>query len=612
MAKDIKVKKEKKGDIKQLNRNVVGIQKVKNEIIKSRNEITEISNKNEKNNSSNEIEYATNKISNNIKTASAIGIDKYNEYGKKSVVESKNNIVKVKDNIDLIKIRYAQNKMIKQKEMKKYSIRNTEFENEEIENTRIELKKNSIKLSENIKQANKEDLIKLAENIKQVNKEDEVISLKTNSKNNNIKIKNNVIANAPKGKNENFIKTIQKSENPIIKTSTSKENIIGNTTTQKIATQINKAKDKIINDTKNIKRVLQKLYAGLKALAKGSKALVIALFAGGWIFGLIIIIIMLVGLFCSSTFGIFFANEGVDGGKPLKQVVREINTEFSKKIQDIQNSVPHDDYSITSKRAKIKDVIAIYAVKVSGADDGQEVITMTPEKEEIFKKIFWDMNKIDYITEIQKESHIEKDKKGKDKVVTISKTILHISITSKTAYEMADQYNFNRKQRQQLDELLSEKYASLWSSLLYGSSGGNTAIVEVAESQIGNVGGQPYWSWYGFTSRVSWCACFVSWCANECGFIDSGVIPKFAACQDQGISWFQACGLWQDRGYMANPGDIIFFDWEHDGHSDHVGIVEYVQDGVVHTIEGNTNDSCARREYLADSLDICGYGTPMY
>lgn len=61
---------------------------------------------------------------------------------------------------------------------------------------------------------------------------------------------------------------------------------------------------------------------------------------------------------------------------------------------------------------------------------------------------------------------------------------------------------------------MNEKYASNWSSLIYGT--GNSDIVNVAISQIGNVGGEPYWSWYGFESRVEWCACFVSWCANEC------------------------------------------------------------------------------------------------
>ena len=136
-------------------------------------------------------------------------------------------------------------------------------------------------------------------------------------------------------------------------------------------------------------------------------------------------------------------------------------------------------------------------------------------------------------------------------------------------------------------------------------------FINVALSQLGNKGGQPYWSWYGFESRVEWCACFVSWVANECGKIDNGTMPKFAACND-GIEWFKKKEQWIESTDIPITGDIIFFDWEGDGHSDHVGIVEYVEDGVVHTIEGNSNDSCARRQYSVDSNDICGYGTPMY
>ena len=106
--------------------------------------------------------------------------------------------------------------------------------------------------------------------------------------------------------------------------------------------------------------------------------------------------------------------------------------------------------------------------------------------------------------------------------------------------------------------------------------------------------------------------CFVSWYANECGYIDVGIIPRFAGCQWQGIPWSQECGLWQEPGYVPAPGGIIFFDWEQDGVSDHVGIVEYVKDGVVHTVEGNTSNSVARRSYPLGSGVIVGYGTPMY
>ncbi len=143
-------------------------------------------------------------------------------------------------------------------------------------------------------------------------------------------------------------------------------------------------------------------------------------------------------------------------------------------------------------------------------------------------------------------------------------------------------------------------------------------IVEVARSQIGNVGGEPYWSWYGFTERVEWCACFVSWCADKCGYIDAGIIPKFSGCIN-GVDWFKDRGQWIGNSFEPSPGMIIFFDWEDesdggglDGLPDHVGIVEKVENGRVYTIEGNTSDSCRERSYPVGYYEILGYGIPAY
>ena len=142
-------------------------------------------------------------------------------------------------------------------------------------------------------------------------------------------------------------------------------------------------------------------------------------------------------------------------------------------------------------------------------------------------------------------------------------------------------------------------------------------IVEVARSQIGNVGGEPYWSWYGFTERVDWCACFVSWCANQCGYIEAGVIPKFSGCE-WGVYWFRQHDQWAGRNITPTPGMIIFFDWEDeeggglDGGADHVGIVERVENGRVYTIEGNTADSCRERSYSLGHFEILGYGVPSH
>lgn len=137
-----------------------------------------------------------------------------------------------------------------------------------------------------------------------------------------------------------------------------------------------------------------------------------------------------------------------------------------------------------------------------------------------------------------------------------------------------------------------------------GTSG--SRLVDIAVSQIGNQGGTPYWSWYGYKERVEWCACFVSWVAYQSGDLDI-TIPKFAAVVD-GVKWYKDRGQWKDRGQIPKSGDIIFFDWENDGTPDHVGIVEKVDNGIVYTIEGNSNDQCKQNSYSFGSIIIFGYG----
>lgn len=136
---------------------------------------------------------------------------------------------------------------------------------------------------------------------------------------------------------------------------------------------------------------------------------------------------------------------------------------------------------------------------------------------------------------------------------------------------------------------------------------GSTDMVMVAASQIGNEGGELYWRWYGFSSHVDWCAVFVSWCADQAGLLDDGSMPKFAVCDD-GIRWFVEKGSWFNRNISPEPGMIIFFDWDGDGRSDHVGIVEQCKDGMIYAIEGNSRDVCLRRCYVVGSDVIMGYG----
>ena len=138
-----------------------------------------------------------------------------------------------------------------------------------------------------------------------------------------------------------------------------------------------------------------------------------------------------------------------------------------------------------------------------------------------------------------------------------------------------------------------------------GTRVGNQNTVNIAKDQVGNVGGQPYWSWYGFNSRVEWCACFVSWCLNQAGYSE----PKFASCNSQGVPWFRDHGQWANGNYKdLAPGDVIFFDWEGDGSADHVGIVIGTDGERVYTVEGNSGDSCRIRDYDLNSNVIMGYG----
>lgn len=140
---------------------------------------------------------------------------------------------------------------------------------------------------------------------------------------------------------------------------------------------------------------------------------------------------------------------------------------------------------------------------------------------------------------------------------------------------------------------------------------GNAAMVAVAHSQIGNVGGEPYWSWWGLDYRVEWCAIFVSWCADQCGYLDAGVLPKMEGVRPY-VDWFIERGQWKGRDYEPSPGDIIFFDWESDGLADHIGIVEKVENGLIYTVEGNSGDVCAERRYTLGLAPVYGFGSPAY
>ena len=417
------------------------------------------------------------------------------------------------------------------------------------------------------------------------------------------------------------IKTAEKTAKASIKTSQQAAKAAQRTaqaTARAARAAIHAARAAAIATAHAIKAAAKATAAAVKAIIAATKALIAAIAAGGWIVVLIIVVICLIGMIIGSCFGIFFSGEDSGTGQTMQTAVQEINTDYQENLDEIKASHSYDVLEMSGSRAVWPEVLAVYAVKTTtDPDNPQEVATIDDSKKAILTDIFWEMNQISSRTETRTETVITETDDGNGNIVetetTVTQTYLYITVSHKTAEEMAAQYGFDEEQKEQLAELLAEENRSLWSAVLYGIYTEDEAIVSVALSQVGNVGGEPYWSWYGFSSRVEWCACFVSWCANECGYIDTGVIPKYAGCVN-GVQWFKDRGQWMDGSAEPAPGMIIFFDWDdengQDGLSDHTGIVEKVENGRVYTIEGNSGDSVRQNSYPVGYYEVLGYGCP--
>ena len=425
-------------------------------------------------------------------------------------------------------------------------------------------------------------------------------------------------------KADNSIRVAQKSAAEATKvahksaTEAAKQTVIA---TQKIASakKAERLAKKSADWVKKIVKEIKKAIESLLRIISGASVVLL----------LILILASLIAAIVASAFGIFFAGDtSAEETRTLQEVVLEINAEFNSAVENIENTIFHDEVTKEGYQAPWPEVLSVYSVYVTTKTDGAtDVVHLTDEHVEILKDIFWQMNTITYTTEVVKETiqvpDLDSDgnqKKDKDgnllyKEETVSKTILHISINHLTATEEASKLSFNTEQMAQLDELLDARYASLWSQLLKGV-GGSSELVNLALSQLGNEGGEKYWRWAGLDTRCEWCALFVSWCAEQTGLMGSGQIPYFSFVSD-GVDWFKDKGRWIDGADVNSsnydkkiyPGMIIFFDWEPDGKPNHVGIVTKVSDGYIYTVEGNKGDAVAEGSYPSDSIYIYGFGT---
>ena len=541
-------------------------------------------------------EYASDRLSSGVDSVTHEAIHQFDKQGRKGIKTTKENISKVKENIQKRKAAAEQPK----KQAKKQAARKT--------------RQTADKISEPVRTLRQErGAVKTLDwgkkSIKTVDRGRKTIKQASATAKGTVKTASKSIKTAEKTAKAS-IKTTQQAAKAAQRTAQA--------TARAARAAAHAARAAARAAVAAAKVAAKATIAAVKAIIAATKALIAAIAAGGWIAVLVIVIICLIGLLIGSCFGIFFSGEDSGSGYTMQNVVQEINDDYQQQIDTTKANLSHDVLEMSGSRAVWPEVLAVYAVKTTtDPDNPQEVATMDDSKKAILTDIFWEMNQISSRTETRTETVITETDDGNGNIVetetTVTQTYLYITVSHKTAEEMAAQYGFDEEQKEQLAELLDEENRSLWSAVLYGIYTEDGAIVSVALSQVGNVGGEPYWSWYGFSSRVEWCACFVSWCANECGYIDTGVIPKYAGCVN-GVQWFKDRGQWMDGSAEPAPGMIIFFDWNdengQDGLSDHTGIVEKVENGRVYTIEGNSGDSVRQNSYPVGHYEVLGYGCP--
>ena len=528
-------------------------------------------------------EYASDRLSSGVDNVAHEAIHQFDKQGRKGIKTTKENISKVKENIQKRKAAAAQPKKQAEKQAARKTRQAADRISEPVRTLRQE--RGAVKTLDRGKKS-----------IKTVDRGRKTIKQASSTAKGTVKTASKSIKTAEKTAKAS-IKTTQQAAKAAQRTAQA--------TARAARAAAHAARAAARAAVVAAKVAAKATIAAVKAIIAATKALIAAIAAGGWIAVLVIVIICLIGLLIGSCFGIFFSGEDSGSGYTMQNVVQEINDDYQQQIDTTKANLSHDVLEMSGSRAVWPEVLAVYAVKTTtDPDNPQEVATIDDSKKAILTDIFWEMNQISSRTETRTETVITETDDGHGNIVetesTVTQTYLYITVSHKTAEEMAEQYGFDKEQKEQLAELLAEENRSLWSAVLYGIYTEDGAIVSVALSQVGNVGGEPYWSWYGFSGRVEWCACFVSWCANECGYIDTGVIPQYAGCVN-GVQWFKDRGQWMDGSAEPAPGMIIFFDWDdengQDGLSDHTGIVEKVENGRVYTIEGNSGGSVRQNSY---------------
>ena len=577
---DIKTRETVKGTIKTLDKAAIAGQKMKQAYIATKDKAEHSVNTNE----NTAEEYAADKTEAGIDEIAHKGAYSFDKAGRKGVQETKQNIQSAKEGIQRFKQQRAEKAMNAQKTQGRPTTVGSSSEQTQTSSVIRTLEKPEKMVKQSATSAGKK-------NIKLAGKE----ATKTTQRS---------------------VKTAEHTAKASIKTSQQTAKAAQKTAQAKVkasqkAAQAAKKAAKATADT--VKSTAKATVAAVKAIIAGTKALVAAIAAGGWIAVLIIMIVVLFG----AAVAMFGGGSDSNSYTPVSAEVEAYEPIIQKYAKE---------YGIPEYVELIKAVM----MQESG---GRGLDPMQAAEGSFNTRYPHEPNGIkdpEYsiqcgvqelkaaLTSAEVESPIDMEHiKLALQGYNFGNGYISWAKTNYGGYSYANAVEFSTQQAQRLgwDSYGDTQYpAHVLRYYPYGrafTAGGNQAIVEVALTQLGNQGGQPYWSWYGFNSRVEWCACFVSWCADQCGYIESGLVPKFAGCVD-GANWFKSNGKWQNRTYEPKAGDIIFFDWEGDGTTDHVGIVEKCENGTVYTVEGNSGDACKQRQYAVGSSNIYGYGIPAY
>ena len=589
---DIKTRDAVKGTIKTIDKAAVASERMKSAYAKTKDKAEQGYYADE----SSATEYAADRVSCASERVTEEGVHQFNKQGQKSIQTTQENIGKTKDKIA----------DFKQKRAAKAAEQRMERNMSEQHGLQIRHGTASRSAAPDMPQSGKSKLIKTRQQSRK--------TIKTTARNTEKAVKSTAKGSVKTA--ERGVKTAQATSKATIKTAeqtakATKEAAKASAKAAQKAAQAAKATAKATAEA--TKTAVRATIAAVKAIIAGTKALISALIAGGWVSVVIILIVVLLG--CAvSLFG------GGGGSNAYTPVSAEVEA-YEPLIQKYAKQYGIPEYVELIKAVMMQEsggrgldpmqaaegsFNTRYPHEPNGIQDPEYSIECGVQELKAALISAEVENPIDM-------EHIKLALQG----YNFGNGYISWAKTNYGGYSYANAVEFSTMQAQRLGW---EKYgdtqypAHVLRYYPYGrafTSGGNQAIVEVALTQLGNEGGQPYWSWYGFDGRVEWCACFVSWCADQCGYLDSGIVPKFSLCSD-GADWFKGNGQWQDRRYEPTAGNIIFFDWDSDGIIDHVGIVERCENGIVYTVEGNSGDACRQNQYGVGSSSIYGYGIPAY